>query len=114
MRAGQLDRRITLQRRDEEASASGEPRVVWRDVATVWAALVYGKGAERFAAQQVMSEVPVTFRIRYARAWRPTTLDRIVYDGRDYDIRDVREIGRREGYELDATVRTEEPIRGGA
>lgn len=111
MRAGRLDRRITISRRVETLSDSGSPVVTWTEVATVWASVKFDRGSERFAIQQVVGQGVVTFSIRWSDAVKEvSTLHRITFDGRAYDIRDVRELGRREGIELDATVRTEQAL----
>jgi SPP1 family predicted phage head-tail adaptor len=63
------------------------------------------RGSERFTAQQIIGKAVVTFKTRY----RPdiTVLNRIRYDSRDYDIHDVRELGRRDALEIDASARAE-------
>lgn len=108
MRAGELDRSIVIQAATTTQNAFGEPVETWVKIHTadtLPAKVVPTRGSERFTAQQVVGESVVTFRIR----WRDdvTTLNRIVYDGRDWDITDVRPLGRREGLEIDATARSE-------
>ncbi|WP_137387972.1 phage head closure protein [Rhodoligotrophos defluvii] len=111
MRAGRLDRHITIQRQNPSQLESGQQVENWQTVACVWAQVVYGRGSERFAAQQMIGKAVVTFRIR----WSPevseiSVLHSILYDGRRFDITDMREIGRHEGIEIDATARSEEPL----
>lgn len=101
MQAGKLDRRITIQEPVISQDDYGEPVVTgWADVATVWAQVVPVSGREYFDATAVRAEKTTRFRIR----WRSglTEAMRIVYDGRNYDIRSIVELGRREGLEIRA------------
>jgi SPP1 family predicted phage head-tail adaptor len=110
MRAGDLDRRIAIQRFTTEESPSGEPIQTWTTIATVWAKVDQQTGREFFAASQEVSERKTVFRIR----WMPdlTVLDRVVYPATEseptaasiYDVSEVRELGRQEGIELHATA----------
>lgn len=111
MRAGRLDRRITIQGKSTTQSDSGEEVVSWVDVATVWAEKVENRGSERFATRQFVGHAVTTFRFRWSSTVAVVTTEhRISYDGREFDITDVREIGRREGLEVDCYVPSEEPL----
>jgi SPP1 family predicted phage head-tail adaptor len=107
MRAGKLDRRLTIQRKVTTSSPSGEPIETWSPLAIVWGEARPVPGDEKFGAQQLIATSLMTFRIR----WRPdlnvTVNDRISYSGRLWDLLDVREIGRREGLEIEAKARTD-------
>jgi SPP1 family predicted phage head-tail adaptor len=105
MRAGQLDRTIELQSVATAPNSFGELVETWTTFASPAAAIVPTRGNERFTAQQLVGHAVTTFRIRYRTGL--TVLNRIVYDGRQWDIHDVREIGRREGLEIDASARSE-------
>ena len=106
MRAGDLDRSIDIQTSTATQNSVGEPILTWADVASaVPARVMPTRGGERFTAQQVVGDAVTTFRIRYRTG--VTVRNRIVYDGKNWDIRDVREIGRREGLEIDATARSD-------
>jgi SPP1 family predicted phage head-tail adaptor len=114
MRAGELDRRISLMRNQPSQSARGGLTDNWVAIATLYASVKYDRGGERFATQQVVGQGIVTFRVRWDAAWSDFNVkDRVSFDGRDYDVRDVREIGRREGIEIDATARSEVPLAAG-
>lgn len=106
MRAGKLDRLVTIQRAVIARDAAGQEIKTWEDVATVWAQARPFRGGERFVAQQIVGKAVMTFVIR----WRAnvTVKDRIVYDDKVWDIRDVREVGRHVGFEIDTTARSEE------
>lgn len=108
MRAGRLDRRIIVQRNAPTQSSSGAPRDNWTDIGIVWGSVRFERGDERFSAQQVVGHGLCTFTIRYSRLMATLNVkDRLIFDGRFYDIRDVRELGRREGIEIDAQARSE-------
>ena len=105
MRAGKLDRRITIQAKTVSQSSSGEPQETWADVATVWAQARPNRGAERFATIQNVGSAVMTFHIRYRDDL--TVLNRISYDGKIWDIIDVRVIGRNVVTEIDCTARAD-------
>lgn len=108
MRSGDLDKSIIVQSRTLSQNETGEAVETWAKIHTadtIAAAVRPFRGAERFAAQGVIAEQIVTFKIRYRSDVTP--LNRIVYDGRNYDIGAVREVGRRDGLEIDATARAE-------
>lgn len=98
MRAGALDRRIRIEQQTTSQDGFGEPIVTWAILAVVAAEVRPLRGQERFQAQQFAAEATTRFRIRHR-----TDLDetmRILYDGEEYDIAAISELGRREGLEL--------------
>lgn len=114
MRAGRLDRRITIERKSLSYSDSGEPQETWSALASrisaSWGAV---KGEERFSSEQYVSREQVEFRVRWQSALADLSpVDRIVYpaQGSDspdapatrilYNIIEVHEIGRREGLQI--------------
>lgn len=106
MRAGKLDRRIEILRHQEIGrNELNEPIMGWVPVAEVWASARPNRGAERFEAQQLVGSAVLTFQIRYRADI--SVEDRIGYEGRTWDIHDIREIGRRVGTEIDATARAD-------
>lgn len=111
MRAGKLDRRITIQGQSISHSDSGQEEITWVDVATVWAEKREDRGSERFATKQIVGRAVTTFRIRWSEAVAVIgSKHRLLFDGRTFDITDVREIGRREGIEIDAFAASEQPV----
>lgn len=112
MRAGRLDRLITIQRKSSTPSNSGEPQETWTTIIERRAAGYRPlKGDERFTGEQVIGTEQIEFRIRYSsNVAALSQQDRIVYpaladespedepDTRNiYDVLAVHEIGRREG-----------------
>lgn len=112
MRAGRLDRLITIQRKTSTVSDSGAMVETWTTLVERRAAGYRPlKGDERFTGEQLVGQEQVEFRIRYsANVAALTQQDRVVYpaladespedepDTRNiYDVLAVHEIGRREG-----------------
>ena len=112
MRAGRLDRLITIQRKSSTPSDSGEQQETWTTIIERRAAGYRPlKGEERFTGEQVIGTEQIEFRIRWsANVAALSQQDRIVYpaladespedepDTRNiYDVLAVHEIGRREG-----------------
>ena len=111
MKAGRLDRRIALQRKTATQNDYGEEVVTWSTLATVWAEMLPGAGRESFTAQQFAGFINATFRVRWSTVSAGLTdIDRISFDGRVFNITEVREIGRREGLELVAYTRGETAV----
>lgn len=65
MKAGKLNRRVTIQRRATGEDAYGQPTQGWVDLFTVWAAIDDMKGRQFFAAQADQSQVHTKITIRY-------------------------------------------------
>lgn len=105
VRAGLLDRRVTLERRVEVVDPSGQPVISWVPLATVWARVEPLGGRENFGAQQFVATGDLRFTIR----WRAdvTPLHRVTYAGVHYDVVSVAEEGRREALLIVARGRTE-------
>lgn len=98
MRAGKLDRRIRIERKETSTDSMGGITESYRELATVSAELVPQSARERFLADVERSERMVMFRIRYRRDVKATM--RIAYRNQLYDITGVQEIGRRDGLEI--------------
>lgn len=101
MRAGKLDRRITFQTLTDGQDAAGGITEAWANLVTnptVWAYVHPLTGREFFAAQQVNAEIDTVFEVRYRSDITPKM--RIVHDSKNYDIREIKEIGRRNGLEI--------------
>lgn len=103
MRAGKMDRRVTLLKWQETGrDALNTPIENWVAVATVWAQQRTERGAERFSAAQIAGAKVMTFHIRHRSDIG--VKDRISYEGQVFEISDVRELGRRVGSEIDCVA----------
>jgi head-tail adaptor len=110
MRAGTLDRRITIQRKSDTPSTDGHPVETWSNlVARRWASVMPTGGDERFTDPQYAAKEQTTFHIRWSQDVADLSpLDRIVYPATDgtpapntvYDILAVHELGRRETLQI--------------
>jgi head-tail adaptor len=112
MRAGKLDRRITLRRLVVSQSASGAVVLTPQVIATVWAQKVPDRGLEAFREGQVQGWASVTWRTRYFLdgVEEPTVKWELLEGSRVYEVLEVREIGRREGWELVTRARAEDQV----
>lgn len=102
IRAGKLDRTITLQRKTETVSDSGGVVTAWTDFATVRAEIVQQSASEFLTGYGEAEAGTVIFRIRYLAGI--TTSDQIMFDGTAYNIKEIAEIGRRRILELRAVA----------
>lgn len=100
IRAGKLDRLIQIQRSTETIDAAGVPSPSWSTIATVRAELVDLATEEMIRAYGASTEIAVVFRTW----WRDGVglADRILFDGDAFNIRGVKEIGRRRLLEIRA------------
>lgn len=97
MRAGKLDRLITIQRFTNTVDDFGTPVEAWADVATLRAQIVTAS-TDEFISHGAEAETVIVFRARYVAGI--TAADRIVYGGAAHNIKELTEIGRRRGLEL--------------
>lgn len=100
MRAGSLDQVITIERASTALDGNRAPVASWSAVATVRAGIVKASTEEFMRDRGASSETIITFRLRYLDD--VTLADRIAYDGDTYDIKDMRELGRRRGLDIRA------------
>lgn len=107
--AGDLDRRITIQRYDSSATDDfNEPIGAWTDYTTVWAKRSDPPDrarAEVLQAGQIGSSLMSRFVVRSSSKTRTVTpVDRLSYDGAIWNIKNVKETseGRRQFIEITA------------
>lgn len=117
MRAGSLDRLITIQVNTPTQNNFGEPIDSWSDVvARLPAGYSPLRGNERDTEAQTVAEQYVEFTVRYQEALRTLNSKyRILYPAPDltgspndtdiYDIKNVAEIGRQDGLRIVARRR---------
>lgn len=90
--AGDLDRKITIQRATSVPNEFNEPVMTWTDFKTVRAMRRDVSDAEKFAAGQVGSVLQSRFTIRSSTETRTITPnDRLVHEGDNWNIHGVKE-----------------------
>ncbi len=100
MRAGALDRQITIQ---ERTAVQAGPQVtyIWAALpggADIWAMKREVRGGEVIEGLARQAEVEVMFKIRWLDGVKRE--QRVIYEGAEFNILHVVELGRREGLEL--------------
>lgn len=99
MRAGKMDRTITIQLPIEgEPDEAGQVIPTWQTLATVRAQIMQASTEEFLRAYGTTDNYAVIFRLRYLSG--VTVRHRVQHDGMNLNIREVKEIGRRKGLEL--------------
>ena len=99
MRAGRLDRRVQLSTRSVVRGPTGEAVEQWSPPRERWAEVTLLGASERRQSEQMLATRTATFRLRWERDLVGAQ-SRLVYDGYVWDVRGVKELGRREGLEL--------------
>ena len=87
MRAGRLDQRVTIERRQVGSGGLGQPSNTWVPLATVWASVEPLTGREFIQANTLQSPVAARVRMRYMAGI--TTADRVVHRGKTYSLEAV-------------------------
>jgi len=89
VKAGPLNRLITIQSRDSGTDDAGQPVQTWTALATVWANVRGANGMATIKAGLPGVEVNwYSFRIRYRTD--VDAADRVVFGGQNYDVKQVR------------------------
>ena len=98
MRAGSLDRRVTIIHATSVVSEAGTPKKTWVPLRDAWAQALHLTADDREGGSGSATEQRVSFRIRW---FAGLTLDhRVMFDGAAFTIKSIKELGRRDGYEL--------------
>lgn len=99
MRAGKMDRLIQIQNwQAGEPDDMGTVTEGWADLAVVRAQLIQSSTEEFMAAFGEADRTAVIFRIRWIDGL--TTDHSVLYEGRRFNIRETKEIGRRKGLDV--------------
>jgi SPP1 family predicted phage head-tail adaptor len=107
MRAGRLDRRLTIQRWVASGQdAHGQETGTWEVERIVWAERRFIGGAERLTISQTVAGQTEIFRVR--GNVDVTAADRVAMDGVAFDVQSVAELGRGAGLEITAVARAED------
>jgi len=84
MRAGEMNKKITIQYAAKSKNSFKEEIITWTTLCTIWCAIEPTTGSERYLQQERISETTARFKIRY-RSDIDTT-KRIKYGNRYFDI----------------------------
>ena len=98
VRAGKLDRTITIERATITPDENGTPVQTWATLATVKAEMLEMGSQDFMRTYGASFEAVGIFRIRWMDGL--TLADRVLYNGKHYLMEDIKEIGRRVGLEL--------------
>ncbi|WP_404404884.1 phage head closure protein [Pelagibacterium halotolerans] len=102
MRAGKLDRTITLQSYESTVDDYGTPVEDWTDFAKLRAQIVQQSTEEFIETYGQTDKSVMIFRTRYKAG--VTTEHRVMFGGDPYNIREIKEIGRHRGLEIRCEV----------
>ena len=91
-----MDHRITIRRLTVGGNEFNEPLDTWADVATIYARKQEMTGAESVRSDEVTGTLAARFRIRQSSvAATITASDRVLFEGRDFNIVGIKRIGSR-------------------
>lgn len=95
IRAGALREVVTLQRPVETRDAAGGVVTTWQTIDTLPAAVITMRGQEALRAAAMQADHVVRFQLRWRDGVTPAM--RLLWAGREYDIRDLDESLRDRG-----------------
>ena len=100
MRAGKLQNRIQIERNAVLIDDYGNARETWLPILTCKAEIKDATTTEFLTGPGEMDNRRAVFVIRFPLAVQITTADRLVMDGKAFNIVGLAEIGRRRGLEI--------------
>ncbi|GGA81195.1 hypothetical protein GCM10011491_05610 [Brucella endophytica] len=98
MRAGKLDRLITIEEGKEVIDGHGGVTFVWSKFADLRAQIVQASTEEFIRAYGALDETIIIFRTHYIDG--VATSHRVVFQGEPFNVKELKEIGRRVGLEI--------------
>ncbi len=97
MRAGRLNKRVTLERPVTTTDAYGGTETTWESVGDRWAGVEPLRGKEFFEAQAAQSEVELRVVVRYDSAIAGVDATwRVVYGARVFEVESAINTGERD------------------
>lgn len=102
MRAGSLDRRITIEQATLAQDGAGQAIQTWTTFITVWASRMDVRGRERFATAQEVAVRTATYRMRWVKGINESM--RIQDAGSVYRIIGIADNRRRNWIEISVTA----------
>lgn len=108
MQAGPLNRRITVQRATGTLDAFGGGVGTWADLAVLWASMTPISDGERFRSDERAADITTRFVVRRSSLTDMIDArDRLIFEGRVFQIYGVKEVGFKDGVEITASARGE-------
>lgn len=108
MRAGKLDRRLTILRAALEDDGFQTTPGDYAEVATIAASREDISDGERGRASGVSATATTRFKVRYSNTSAAITpKDRVSEGGEEFDVVGIKQIGRRVGFEITASRRAD-------
>jgi SPP1 family predicted phage head-tail adaptor len=98
MKAGRMTEAVTVERETETVDQYGTVTKTWATIATRKAEIIQAGTTELLKPFGEEEQSAIVFRVRYVAD--VTTKDRLTYRGQAFNIRDIKEIGRRRGLDL--------------
>jgi SPP1 family predicted phage head-tail adaptor len=95
-------RRITIETKSVARNSFGDEVVTWVEFAKRWARKRDSGGREFFDAAREIAEDGTVWKLPYLAGL--TGAMRISYAGQVYDIRSIKELGRKQGHEVVTTL----------
>ena len=105
MKAGILDRRITIQEKTEVKATNGQRTLTWSTFISTWSNPVEKIGQEKTDNNNRSTTRMVNFRIRFRDDISSDM--RVIWENKYYKIEDTKELGRREGLILSTSLLTQ-------
>ena len=92
---GKMDRRILLETNTPSQDTYGDPIESWGTLGTVWAEKLSARAFEKFTGEKLTGFRHIGWLIRYRSD--VDNLARVVFDGENYMVLGVTEMGRKKG-----------------
>ncbi len=96
-----MDRRIQLWNPTATQSETGEAALTFTKFADKWAAISYKAGTEKITEDNLEVYASIVFTFRYITGIDEKT--RIVFEGANYNIEHMAQLGRRYYWEIEAS-----------
>jgi SPP1 family predicted phage head-tail adaptor len=98
MQSGKMDQRITIQSNTWTVDSYGSPIFTWSDRASVAAQVIQRSTSEFMANYGIADKAIIIFRIRWLDG--VNNADRVLFGGRQLQIKEIVALGRREALEI--------------
>lgn len=98
MRAGKLDKTITIERHAITVDDYGTQTEGWSVIATVRAQIVQQSTEEFMRSFGSTGETAMVFRVRHSNGLK--VADRVTHQGQAFDVKEIKVLGRQSGMEL--------------